>query len=61
MKHILVIMPVDDTVIVKLKSSDSKEKHLAELSKKPKLVDTSDTESKGSDAWFHFEELYDES
>jgi len=47
------------TLKIKKNISKSKEEHLRQLARKPKVVDSPDPNEKGSDAWFHFDALYD--
>jgi len=47
-------------IVLKQKKAISKEEHLRQLENAPKVVDSSNKNEKGSDAWFHFDMLYDQ-
>lgn len=46
-------------IALKEKGTLTKEEHFRQLERLPKVVDSPDEDEKGSDAWFHFDALYE--
>ena len=46
-------------IVLKENGALTKEEHFRQLERLPKVVDSPDEDEEGSDAWFHFDALYE--